>query len=210
MDLNWNKLDAVAFSWQKGLGGEAGFGSVVLSPRALERLESYKPNRPIPRIFRMAEDKQVNMPLFEGYMINTPSMLCLEDFRNALIWADNLGGIGALVQKTEQNYETVCRFIAGQSVFRFLVDEKYRARHVACLDIASEVYQSLSEEGKWTFLKKIVGICEQERTGFDCLWHIRTKPHLRIWIGPTVDAENLGKFFPRLPIACAEAVAECF
>jgi phosphoserine aminotransferase len=137
-------------------------------------------------------------------------MLCLEDFRNSLIWADNLGGLGALVRKTEQNYETTCEFISGQDTFRFLVDEKYRARHIVCLDIVSEAYQSLSEEEKWAFLKKIVGICEQEKVGFDFLGHIRTKPHLRIWTGPTVDSENLKKFFPWLLLAFDEAAAQCF
>ncbi|MCR5225444.1 MAG: phosphoserine transaminase [Alphaproteobacteria bacterium] len=201
MDLDWTKLDAVAFSWQKGLGGEAGFGTIVLSPKAVERLETYKPQRGIPRIFRIADNKKINKAIFEGFTINTPSMICVEDFYEALQWADANGGMDFLVKKTAENYEVIENWISGQSDFKFLVDEKYRARHIACFDIVSEKYQALSEDEKWKFLKKIVAICEQEKVGFDFLGHIWTKPHLRVWCGPTVEKEDLQKFLPWLEYA---------
>ncbi|MDR0580977.1 MAG: hypothetical protein LBG04_02585 [Holosporaceae bacterium] len=210
MDFDWNKLDAVAFSWQKGLGGESGFGTIVLGPRAISRLESYKPERAIPRIFRISTDKKVNFNLFNGYTINTPSALCLEDFRNSLLWADNLGGIPALTRRVEQNYNVVLQWIAQQKIFSFLVEEKYRARHIACLDIISDEYQSQSEENRWIFLKKIVAICEKENVGFDFLGHALTKPHLRIWMGPTIDFQDLERFLPWLEIAYTKMVEECF
>jgi phosphoserine aminotransferase len=210
MDFDWTKLDAVAFSWQKGLGGEAGIGSIVLSPRAISRLESHEPDRPIPRIFRIARTKKVNFDLFEGYTINTPSMICLEDFHDNLIWADNQGGLKALIQKVEQNYNVVEKWIAGQKIFRFLVDEKYRAHHIICLDIADDAYQSMSEENKWNYLKKIVAICEKESAGFDFLGHIYTKPHLRIWAGPTIDSQDLKKLLPWIEFAHDKVAAECF
>ncbi|MDR0677821.1 MAG: phosphoserine transaminase [Holosporaceae bacterium] len=201
MDFDWNKLDAVSFSWQKGIGGEAGLGSIVLSPRAISRLESYKPNRPIPRIFRIANDRKVNFDLFKGCTINTPSMICIEDFYNNLLWANELGGLDGLTSKVEQNYAVVKKWINEQSDFAFLVDEKYRTHHIACLDIISSSYQTMSEEQRWLFLKKIVSICEKEEVGFDFLGHILAKPHLRIWAGPTIDASDLEKFFPWLEFA---------
>ncbi|MDR2645722.1 MAG: hypothetical protein LBC04_00875 [Holosporaceae bacterium] len=210
MDFDWNKLDAVAFSWQKGLGGEGGFGTIVLGPRSILRLESYKPERAIPRIFRISTDKKVNFNLFEGHTINTPSALCLEDFRNSLLWADNLGGISALIQRVGQNYDAIWQWIAQQKVFSFLVEEKYRARHIACLDIISNKYQSKSEKDKWIFLKKIVAICEEENVGFDFLGHALTKPHLRIWMGPTIDSRDLERFLPWLEIAYTKVAEECF
>ncbi|MDR1236325.1 MAG: hypothetical protein LBJ96_04945, partial [Holosporaceae bacterium] len=187
--------------WQKGLGGEAGFGSIVLGPRAVSRLESYKPDRAIPRIFRLAKDKKVNFDLFNGALINTPSIICLEEFYDNLIWCDNLGGISALVQKVEENYDVFKKRILLQNKFRFLVDEKYRSHHIVCLDVASDRYQSLSRKDKRDFLKRIVEICEQEKAGFDFLGHKLTEPHLRIWTGPTVESQNLEKFLSWLEFA---------
>ncbi|MDR0678358.1 MAG: hypothetical protein LBF44_02365 [Holosporaceae bacterium] len=210
MDFDWTKLDAVAFSWQKGIGGEAGQGSIVLSPRAISRLESYEPSRPIPRIFRIARAKKVNFNLFKGYTINTPSMICLEDFHDNLIWADNQGGLEALVRKVEQNYSVLKEWVDGQENFCFLVGEKYRAHHIVCLDITCSVYQSMSDEGKWNCLKKIVAICEKENVGFDFLGHIFTKPHLRIWAGPTIDHQDLKKLLPWIEFAYDKVAAECF
>jgi phosphoserine aminotransferase len=207
IDFDWRKLDAVAFSWQKGIGAEAGLGTIVLSPRAIARLESYTPDRPIPKIFRIAHDKKINFDFFNGYTLNTPSMICLEEFYHNLLWADQLGGIKALSQKVERNYEIVKNWLAQQNTFCFLVDEKYRARHIACLDITSEMYQTKSTEDKWIFLKKIVNLCEKENVGFDFLGHILTVPHLRIWMGPTIESQDLKKFLPWLQFAYDEVVA---
>ncbi|GHT92722.1 phosphoserine aminotransferase [Alphaproteobacteria bacterium] len=197
-DLDWSKLDATAFSWQKGLGGEAGFGVIVLSPRAIARLESYKPSWPMPRIFRIANDKKVNFDVFKGCTINTPSMICIEDFRNALLWAEKIGGIQALIQRIEANYAVVSQWVSQSSIFKFLVDEKYRAHHIACFDIVSEEYQKLSDADKWEFLKKIIRFCEHEKSGFDFIGHILTKPHLRVWCGPTIEADVLRNFLPKI------------
>jgi phosphoserine aminotransferase len=210
MEIDWTKLDAAAFSWQKGLGGEAGFGSIALSPRAVARLESYKPDRPMPRIFRIANDKKVNFDLFKGYTINTPSMICLEDIYNILTLADNSGGMKGLTKAVERNYNIVEKWISQQNTFRFLADEKYRAHHIACLDISLDRYQSMSDENKWDFLKKIVTFCEKEEAGFDFLGHALTKPHLRIWTGPTVDGGDLEKFLKWLSFACDKVAEECF
>lgn len=208
MDIDWKKLDAVAFSWQKGLGGEAGFGTIVLSPQAIDRLENYKPDRAIPRIFRIADNKKVNKAMFEGFTINTPSMICMEDFYENLKWADKNGGLKFLTDKVAQNYGVICKWISNQNYFKFLVEERYRAHHIACFDLCSSNYQKMSEEDKWSFLKKIVKVCEAENVGHDFLGHTWTKPHLRIWCGPTIDAKNLEKFLPWLEYAYLK-VLEC-
>lgn len=196
MDLDWSKLDATAFSWQKGLGGEAGLGIIVLSPRAMSRLQKYHPNRPIPRAFRLISDGKINESIFEGATINTPSMLCIEDFYNALIWAKENGSLCGLLRKVQENYAVVKDWIESQSDFSFLVEEKCRARHIACFDIQNEKYRALSESNKWLFLRGIVEFCEKRQVGCDFLGHIMTHPHLRVWCGPTVNSNDLQKFLP--------------
>lgn len=201
MDLDWTKLDATAFSWQKGIGGEAGLGIIVLSPRAISRLQTYSPNRAIPRIFRLVNNGKVNESIFEGATINTPSMLCIEDYYNALVWAQNNGSLPWLIKRVENNYKFVADWIASQHDFSFLVKEDFRAHHIACLDIKNEKYQHLSEKDKWLFLKEIVAFCEEENVGYDFLGHIMTHPHLRIWCGPTIETADLQAFLPWLTYA---------
>lgn len=208
MDIDWNKIDAAAFSWQKGLGGEAGFGSIVLSPRAVERLESYQPDRAIPRVFRIVEGQHVNRRIFDGFTINTPSMMCIEDFHNSLQWADSNGGMRFLLDRVNNNNRAIAKWIEQQTDFQYLVDSKYRAQHIASLDVAADCYQVMYEAEKWKFLRSIVSICEEEQVGFDFLGHIWTKPHLRIWCGPTVESSDLSYFLPWLEYAY-EQVIKC-
>lgn len=194
-DFDWSKLDATAFAWQKGLGGEGGFGTIVLSPRAIERLESYKPSWPIPRLFRLASDKKVNFKIFEGYMINTPSMLCIEDLHNILNWIEKIGGLDALIARVQKNYSIVKEFVLQKNPFEFLIkDENKRAHHIACLDITDVAYQNLNEDQKWNFLRKMYQICHDEKVGNDFLGYAFEYPHLRIWAGPMVEASELAKF----------------
>ena len=209
-DLPWSKLDATAFSWQKALGGEAGLGTIILSPRSITRLENYEPSWPIPRIFRIAKNKKINFDLFKGYLINTPSMLCIEDFYEALLWAENLGGLNALIQRVEKNYSFVKQWISKQNLFKFLVKENDRAHHIACFDIADSRYQNLSTSEKWDFLKKIVAICEEENTGHDFLGHIATEPHLRIWMGPTIEVDDIKVFLPHMETTCKRVLCDTF
>lgn len=208
--LPWSKLDATAFSWQKAIGGEAGLGTIVLSPRAIKRLESYKPSWPVPRIFRIASNKKVNFDLFKGYLINTPSMLCIEDFYEAMVWAENLGGLNALIQRIEENYAFVKQWISQQTLFKFLVKESDRAHHIACFDISDQRYQNLSTSDKWDFLKRIVAICEKENTGHDFLGHISTEPHLRVWTGPTIEVDDIKAFLPHMETACKRVLSDTF
>lgn len=198
VDVDWNKLDATAFSWQKALGGEGGIGVVVLSPRAVQRLKEFRPDRAIPRIFRIVNNGEVSLAFFEGSTINTPSLMCFQDIYESLLWVKESGGISFLRDKVERNYKVVCDWLKTQTIFKFLVEEKFRAHHIACLDIDKDWYQNLSEDQKWIFLKKIVAKASQMQCGYDFLGHILSKPHLRIWCGPTIDAEDLEAFLPNL------------
>lgn len=205
--LKWEKLDAVAFSWQKGIASEAGFGTIVLSPRAIKRLENYTPSWPIPRIFRLKDGNKINYKIFDGYTINTPSMICLEEFYNNLVWAHEHGGIDFLSQRVEENYLALKHWIDNQCIFKFLCEEKYRAHAVGCLDLCDEYYQHLPESAKWAFLKKIVRFCAQEKVGYDFLGHTLTKPHLRIWLGPTIETSDLLKFLSWMEYAYTQVAS---
>lgn len=202
MDLDWTKLDAVACSWQKGLGGEAGLATIIVSPRAIERLNNFTPNRAIPRIFRIKESGKINLGIFQGATINTPSMLCIEDYYNALKWADSIGGMPELKSRVQKNYDTVARWISSQKLFRFLVEENCRAKHIACFDLVDENYQNLPIAEKWNFLQKISKFCEEKKVGYDIFGHsAAAMPNLRIWCGPTVEASALEVFLPWLTVA---------
>lgn len=211
-DLDWSKLDATSFSWQKALGGEAGLGTIVLSPRAVERLQTYSPSWPIPRIFRIAVDRKVNFDMFnKGCLINTPSMMCIEDFCDSLEWADSIGGMPAMKRRVGANYECLKGWLNTQhnrnndgepKLFDFLVEESERAHHIGCLDILDKRYRRLSVADKWQFLKNMAAECAKEGSGHDFIGHAATEPHIRIWMGPTIDPEDLEAFLPRMEAAC--------
>ncbi len=208
IDIDWKKLDAVAFSWQKALGGEGGFGVVVLSPRAVERLKNFRPNRALPRIFRIVSDGKINMAFFSGATINTPSLMCFQDVYETLIWADQSGGLPFFQKKVEENYRIVCEWIKSQKIFKFLVEEKYRAHHIACLDIDNENYQRMSKDEKWKFLHQILDLATEKQCGYDFLGHALVEPHIRIWCGPTIESEDLREFLVKLSELYNEVVSE--
>ena len=148
------------------------------------------------------------MPFFDGATINTPSMLCFQDIYETLVWADQSGGLKFLQQKVEKNYQTFCDWMKSQNVFRFLVEEKFRAHHIACLDINNEKYQQMSKNAQWKFLHQILDLAAEKQYGYDFLGHALTEPHIRIWCGPTIESEDLREFLPRLleiynEVACA-------
>ena len=198
MDIDWKKLDATAFSWQKGLGGEAGLGVIIVSPRAVQRIIEKRQHRAIPRIFRMATDGKLNSALFDGCTINTPSMLCMSECYDNLMWAKENGGLQYLIDRVEKNYNTVQQWIASQNAFRFIVDEKCRAHHIACFDINDEKYQDLSKSEKVEFLHRILRKAEELKYGYDFLGHAHEEPHIRIWCGPTIESDDLQFFLPKL------------
>ncbi len=209
IDIDWKKLDATSFSWQKGIGGEAGFGVIVLSLRAVQRIENSPPtNRAIPRLFRIAPDGKLNSAFFEGSTINTPSMLCMQECYENLLWVEKSGGMFFMTKTVEQNYNTVTKWISSQNIFKFLVEERFRAHHIACLDINTETYQNLSTQDKWTFLKKIIEKSEEKKYGYDFIGHFATEPHIRIWCGPTINSNDLDFFLHKLTELYLEVQSE--
>jgi phosphoserine aminotransferase len=191
-DLDWPKLDVVTFSWQKALGGEAAHGMLILSPRAVARLESYKPAWPLPKIFRMTKGGKLNEGIFEGETINTPSMLCVEDYLDTLRWAKSLGGLKALIVRADANTNVIARWVARSPWVDFLAqDPATRSNTSVCLKVIDPAVTSLSAEAQAAFAKNLVAAIEKEGAGYD-LGHYRdAPPGLRVWCGATVEASDV-------------------
>jgi phosphoserine aminotransferase len=190
--LDWKKLDVVTFSWQKALGGEAAHGMLVLSPRAVERLETYKPAWPLPKIFRMTKGGKLNAGIFEGETINTPSMLCVEDYLDALNWGKSIGGLKALMARADANTKVLADWKVKTPWIDFLAkDPSIRSNTSVCLKIVDPAITSLSSDAQSDFTKKLVALVEKENAGFDFA-HYRDAPAgLRIWCGATVEAKDV-------------------
>ncbi|HEY2247765.1 MAG TPA: phosphoserine transaminase [Bradyrhizobium sp.] len=190
--LDWGKLDVITFSWQKALGGEAAHGMLVLSPRAVERLETYKPAWPLPKIFRMTKGGKLNAGIFEGETINTPSMLCVEDYLDALAWGKSIGGLKALMARADANTRVLADWKARTPWIDFLArDPATRSNTSVCLKVTDPAITSLSADAQSDFAKKLVALVEKENAGFDFA-HYRDAPAgLRIWCGATVEARDV-------------------
>ncbi len=208
MELPWDKLDVVTFSWQKVLGGEAAHGMLVLSPRAVARLESYTPDRPLPKIFRMTKGGKLNAALFEGETINTPSMLALEDYLDTLKWAEGIGGLKALIGRVTANAAALGRFVKESAWIDFLAaDEAYRSPTSVCLKITDPAFAPLDEEAQYDKVKKLAAVLEKEGVALDIAGHRNAPPGLRIWCGATVDHADIEALGPWLDWAWAEVKA---
>jgi phosphoserine aminotransferase len=182
MEIPWVKLDAVTFSWQKVLGGEAAHGMLVLSPRAVERIESYTPPWPIPKIFQLKKDGKLIKGIFEGSTINTPSMICNEDYLAALRWAESIGGLPALIRRSENNLKVIEDFVAKHDWIHFLAsDPAIRSNTSVCLTV------DLPPEK----LQKIIKLLEDEQAAFDIASYREAPPGLRFWCGATVERSDL-------------------
>src|SRR3982750_1381509 len=190
--LDWQKLDVVTFSWQKALGGEAAHGMLVLSPRAVERLETYKPAWPLPKIFRMTKGGKLNEGIFEGETINTPSMLCVEDYLDALNWAKSVGGLKGLIARADANTKVLADWKAKTPWIDFLAkDPAIRSNTSVCLKVIDPAITSLTPDAQSDFAKKLVAAVEKEGAGYDFA-HYRDAPAgLRIWCGATVEASDV-------------------
>lgn len=199
MDLPFEKLDVVTYSWQKVLGGEAQHGTMILSPRAIGRLESYRPTWPLPKLFRLVKDGKVNPALFEGSTINTPSMLCLEDYLDALRWAESVGGKAGLIRRTEANAAAIGAWVADTPWVDFLARErKVRSTTSVCLKIVDEWFEGLAEVERRAFVGKMVKLLEAEEAAYDIGAYRAAPPGLRIWAGATVETSDLEALFPWL------------
>ena len=190
--LDWPKLDVVTFSWQKALGGEAAHGMLILSPRAVARLESYNPPWPLPKIFRMTKGGKLNAGIFEGETINTPSMLCVEDYLDALNWAKSAGGLKGLIARADANAKVLADWKAKTPWVDFLAkDASTRSNTSICMKVVDPAITSLTADAQADFAKKLVALVEKEGGGFDFA-HYRDAPAgLRIWCGATVEAKDV-------------------
>jgi phosphoserine aminotransferase len=206
--LDWAKLDVVTFSWQKALGGEAAHGMLVLSPRAVERLETYKPAWPLPKIFRMTKGGKLNAGIFEGETINTPSMLCVEDYLDALNWGKSIGGLKALMARADANTKVLADWKAKTPWVDFLAkDPATRSNTSVCMKITDPAIISLTPDLQADFCKKLVALVEKENAGFDFA-HYRDAPAgLRIWCGATVEAKDVELLTQWIDWAFAETKA---
>jgi len=205
MDLPWNKLDAVTFSWQKVLGGEAAHGMLVLSPNAVARLEAYTPHWPLPKIFRMTKGGKLNEGIFEGETINTPSMLALEDYLDALRWAEEVGGLKGLVARADANVAVIDRFVKKTGWLDFLATDKAtRSNTSVCLKIVDPWFTGLTPEAQADAAKKIAGLLEKEGVALDIGAYRSAPPGLRIWCGATVETADLEALMPWLDWAYAQ------
>src|SRR6202022_1687224 len=190
--LDWPKLDVVTFSWQKALGGEAGHGMLVLSPRAVARLESYTPMWPLPKIFRLAKGGKLNEGLFEGETINTPSMLCVEDYLDALHWAKSVGGLTALIARADANTKVLADWKAKTPWGDFLAaNAAIRSNPSVCMKVVEPAITALSADAQAAFAKALVAAVEKEGAGYDLGAYRDAPPGLRIWCGATVEASDV-------------------
>jgi phosphoserine aminotransferase len=190
--LDWAKLDVVTFSWQKALGGEAAHGMLVLSPRAVERLETYKPAWPLPKVFRMTKGGKLIDGIFEGETINTPSMLCVEDYIDALHWAKGLGGLGALIARAESNARVIADWVAKTPWIDFLACvPATRSNTSVCLRVTDPAVASLPAEAQAAFAKGLAGFLEKEKVALDIGSYRDAPPGLRIWCGATVETSDV-------------------
>jgi phosphoserine aminotransferase len=190
--LDWPKLDVVTFSWQKALGGEAAHGMLVLSPRAVARLESYAPPRPLPKIFRLTKGKKLNEGIFEGETINTPSMLCVEDYLDTLTWAKSVGGLEALKARADANAAVVSEWVARTPWIEFLAkDPSIRSNTSVCLKIVDPAIGKLSAEKQADFVKAISADLEKEGVAYDIDSYRDAPAGLRVWCGSTVERADV-------------------
>jgi phosphoserine aminotransferase len=202
--LPWDKLDVLTYSWQKILGGEAGFGMIGLSPRAAARLNQYVPPWPLPKIFRLTTGGKVNEGIFQGDTINTPSMLCVEDVLDALHWAETIGGAAALINRCKANFAVVDRWLgASKWAGHLAVAPETRSRTSVCIKIIDPWFAGLDRSGQAAAQKKMVSLLEAEGAGYDLGAYRDAPPGLRLWTGATVEAADLEAVLPWLDWAFA-------
>ncbi len=204
-ELDYSKLDVVTFSWQKVLGGEAAHGMLILSPRAVERLESYKPAWPLPKIFRLTSGGKLIEGIFKGETINTPSMLAVEDYLDALNWAKEIGGLDALIGRADANFAVIDAFVEKSSWLGHLaVKPETRSNTSVCLSIVDPDIAALDADGQAAFAKGLVSALEKEGVALDIGAYRDAPPGLRIWAGATVEASDLEALMPWLDWAFAQ------
>jgi phosphoserine aminotransferase len=204
--LDFAKLDVVTLSWQKVLGGEAAHGMIILSPRAVERLETHKPAWPMPKIFRLTKGGKINDSIFEGDTINTPSMLCVEDYLDTLLWAKGIGGLPALIARSDANAKAIEEWCARTPwIANLAEDPAIRSNTSVCLKVVDPKVTALPADAQATFVKSLAGALEKEGVAYDMASYRDAPPGLRIWCGATVETSDVEALTLWLEWAFAEA-----
>ena len=207
--LDWAKLDVVTYSWQKVLGGEAAHGMLILSPRAVARLESYTPSWPLPKLFRMTSKGKVSRDIFEGSTINTPSMLCTEDYLDALKWVSSIGGLHAMYARADANAAALARWVEKTPWIDFLAeDPATRSNTGVCLKFVDPRVAGLPAAGQAEFAKKVSDLLEKEGVGLDAASYRDAPPGLRIWCGGAVELSDVEALIPWIDWAFATVADE--
>jgi phosphoserine aminotransferase len=207
MPMDWSRVDVATFSWQKCLGGEAAHGMLVLSPRAVERLESYDPAWPLPKIFRLKKGGKVNRAIFEGDTINTPSMLCVEDYLDALKWAAGIG-LEGLISRSRANLQVVEAWVAKTPWVAFLASTPAtRSNTSVCLSVVSDKVQALPKEEKAKFFKAVTAELGKRKAAYDAGSYKDAPPGFRFWCGPTIEPQDLGAALAELEKVYNEKIA---
>jgi phosphoserine aminotransferase len=202
MEIPWTKLDVITWSW---MGGEAAHGMLVLSPRAVERLNTYVPPRPLPKLFQLTKKGKVNLGIFEGDTINTPSMLCVEDALDGLKWAERIGGLSALMQRSQANFNAIATWVEQTPWVDFLAEvPETRSNTSICLKIIDPWYTELTPEEQAKGAKKLASLLESEAVAYDIASYRDAPPGLRIWGGATVETSDIAALLPWLDWAFAE------
>ena len=197
VSLDWSKLDVTTFSWQKGLGSEGAHGMLILGPRAVKRLLNYTPSWPIPRLFRLTNNQGLIEEIFQGGMINTPSLLSVEDCLSALSWAKNIGGLSTLIDRCKANALTISKWVNQTPWLGYLAkDPDTISPTSVCLEILDELGNPLPEDRHRSLILAIEAQLANEKAAFDIRNHRYSPPSLRIWAGPTIETSDLEDLFP--------------
>ncbi len=204
--IDWPKIDVGTFSWQKVLGGEAAHGMLVLSPRAVARLESYVPTWPLPKIFRLTKSGKFMKEIFEGETINTPSMLALEDYLDTLAWAERIGGLDALMARADANAKTIFDWAAKTSwITNLAVAPETRSNTSVCLRFTDPAITKVPDEAQAAFAKQVASLLDKERVAHDIAYYREAPPGLRIWCGSTVETADVAALLPWIEWGYEEA-----
>ena len=209
MEIDWSKLDVGTFSWQKSLGGEAGHGIIIISPKAVDRINTYNPNWPIPKLFQLKKNNEINLDIFSGSTINTPSMMCVEDFLDVLNWSEEIGGLEELIRRSKDNLNIIKDWVSSSTWANFLCEDLNNLSNTSiCLKLIDSKLNTKTIETKNLIEKNIIKLLEENNVAFDIGSYRSAPPGLRIWGGPTVENDDIKKLLPWLDWAYDKSLSD--